>query len=171
MKLFEVFDKETSTDNWQSDRFGRMGEVHYTEIGNETVHVEFYHLDDLLSYFQAMEAHGMVTDADTVLQSTLEEVPELKEWGNIVNVGFGVNGSPETRQWPDLRTVYELLSSIVHLVLKHSREHSERKYVFGSKDHKKALMFYKMIRKYTKNVYLVKNPEASNNHTFIFAHA
>lgn len=171
MKLFEVFDKDSSVEDWDHRSYGNMGEVHYTEIDGKTVHVEFVNLPDLLTYYETMESHGMVADAEMTYDSTIEEVPELKEWNSIINVGFGVDGSPERQNWSNPRKVYELLSSIVHLVLKHSEENNGKKYVFGSIDHKKALLFYRMIRKYTKNVYLAKNPEGSNGHTFVFAHS
>lgn len=172
MKLYEVFSAEKEDNmEWEEMDFGNMGQAHYTQVDDRQLHVEFAKLENIRHYLDLMDVSPLrspIDDAELAAQSIIEEVPVIADQP-LINVGMGIDMSPDTVNWKNMKTAFKVMGSVARKVLVHSAQNQQYFYIFGTNEHKKAKMFYTLIKRFASQAYFVENPEGASSYCFIIA--
>lgn len=172
MKLFEVLNKAIPKEEWSIQRGNFAGTEATIYTFNVTptdqVMVQFAAMNNIEDYFYLMERTGLISDHESLRDSFSENAPNIPLDQPIVNMGFGVNMSPEQRHFEDRSLAYIVLATVTQIVLDYNETSPTSRYIFGTENTKKLSTFKRMLSKYTSNITDITNLPDSNGYDFLY---
>ena len=171
MKIYEALNSAIPKNQWSKIEM-QGGAVYSFPLNEDNVaHTEFMPLKNPTQYFSAMKMAGLLNDSDTITEDLKGKHPDLANLSPIVNIGFGVNMSPEVQNFDDRRLAFVMLSTVVEIVLDYHESNNQSNYVFGTNNDKKISTFERMLRRHTPDITRVSNLDGSNGYNFLFVRA